>query len=244
MKRIMIMTLLLGSLMATGCYLNTDVDLDVNTDRYALNICSVANYRMNHPELGYVPYYEVADTAVFGATIPQLAFRLALNLTDSSTIYWIDQQKQSFLPSYVCTLVDSDTTQPDNYAPLLAALMAQGLLRADTSYKPMLLLEIYDPARFRCDSSAFDYIDDEGDTMYYYEFLTANSIVHNLRVQHHMPVRLAPGVDPSLHASLGWLSDDWPSDSLRLDSIGVRIVPDPQGRQMRIIEFNRCKGKI
>lgn len=232
---------IMASVLFAGCYLNRDVDLDVNTDRYALNICSVANYRMKNPVLGY---YEVADTSVFGSTIPQLALRLAIEANDSTTMYMIDHEKQAFLPSYVCTLVDSDTTQPDDYVPLLNALMAQGLLRADTTYKPMLLLEIYDPARFRCDSSAFKFIDDEGDTLYNYEVFTANSIVHELREQHHMPVRLAPGVDPSLPSGLEWMTDDWPSDSLRLDSIGVRIVPDPQGRQMRIVEFNRCKGKI
>ena len=133
---------IMASVLFAGCYLNRDVDLDVNTDRYALNICSVANYRMKNPELDYVSYYDVADTSVFGSTIPQLAFRLAIEANDSTTMYLIDQQKQTFLPSYVYTLVDHDTTQPDDYVPLLNALMAQGLLRADTTYKPMLLLEI------------------------------------------------------------------------------------------------------
>lgn len=234
---------IMASVLFAGCYLNRDVDLDVNTDRYALNICSVANYRMKNPDLDYVYYYESADSSVFGSTIPQLALRMAIEANDSTTMYLIDQQKQTFLPSYVYTLVDHDTTQPDDYVPLLNALMAQGLLRADTTYKPMLLLEIYDPERFKCDSTAFKFVVD-GDTLYNYEVFTTNSIVHDLREQHHMPVRLAPGVDPSLPSGLEWMTDDWPSDSLRLDSIGVRIVPDPKGRQMRIVEFNRCKGKI
>lgn len=233
---------ILASVLFAGCYLNRDVDIDVNTDRYSLNICSVANYRMKNPEL-YVSYYDVADTSVFGSTIPQLAFRLAIEANDSTTMYLIDQQKQTFLPSYVYTLVDHDTTQPDDYVPLLNALMAQGLLRADTTYKPMLLLEIYDPERFKCDSTAFKFVVD-GDTLYNYEVFTTNSIVNNLREQHHMPVRLAPDVEPFQPVNLHWLDDDWPTDSLTLDSIGVRIVPDPQGRQMRIVEFNRCKGKI
>ena len=41
-----------------------------------------------------------------------------------------------------------------------------------------------------------------------------------------------------------WMTGDWKSDSLWLDSRGMRIVPDPQGRKMRIVEFNRQKGKI
>ena len=234
---------ILASVLFAGCYLNRDVDLDVNTDRYALNICSVANYRMKNPVLGY---YEVADTSVFGSTIPQLAYRLAEDMDDSTTMYWIDQQKQTFLPSYVYTLVDHDTTQPDNYVPLLNALMAQGILRADTTYAPMLLLEIYAPERFKCDSTLDPYIDidEDGDTNYYYHYSNAISIVNNLREQHHMPVRLAPDVEPFQPVNLHWLDDDWPTDSLTLDSIGVRIVPDPQGRQMRIVEFTRCKGKI
>jgi hypothetical protein len=40
------------------------------------------------------------------------------------------------------------------------------------------------------------------------------------------------------------MNEDWPTDSLWLDDMGFRIVPDPQGRRMRIIEFNRCKGDI
>lgn len=246
MKRIMIMTVLLGSLMATGCYMNSDVDLDVNTDRYSLNICSVANYRMKNTEFSFISYYDVPDTSVFGATIPQLAYRLAEDMDDSTTLYWIDQEKQAFLPSYVYTLVDHDTTQPDDYTPLLHALMAQGILRADTTYAPMLLFEIYAPERFKCDSTLDPYIDidEDGDTNYYYHYSNAISIVNNLREQHHMPVRLAPGVEPFQPVNLHWLDDDWSTDSLTLDSIGVRIVPDPQGRQMRIVEFNRCKGNI
>ena len=40
-----------------------------------------------------------------------------------------------------------------------------------------------------------------------------------------------------------WFNDR-KADSLWLDNSGFRLVPDPQGRQMRIITFNRHKGKI
>lgn len=242
----MIMTAVLGGLMATGCYFNRGVDETVETDRFTMRMMS---WDMVEGEL--VSYFDQNDTMVHGGTVPEIAYLLA-DLSDSvnsTTMYWYDRKKQGFLPGYTYLIVDRDTTQPRDYTPLLHAMMKKGFLRADTTYEPMRILEIYDMARFEAPVDTIEtiVIDDDGDTNYGYEINTIDAIfiINSLRDQYRMPVNLAPGVDPFSETEDGRrLDGDWKADSLWLDSRGMRIVPDPQGRKMRVIEFNRCKGKI
>ncbi len=241
----MIMTAVLGGLMATGCYFNRGVDETIETDRFTMRMMS---WDMVEGEL--VSYYDKNDTMVHGGTMPEIAYLLA-DLSDSinsTTMYWYDHKKQGFLPGYTYLIVDRDTTQSKDYTPLLHAMMKRGFLRADTTYEPMCLLEIFDKARFEAPVDTIEtfVINDDGDTNYGYEINTINtiSIVNRMRDNYRMTVNLAPGVDPYSQTEERWSDGDWKADSLWLDSRGMRIVPDPQGRKMRVIEFNRCKGKI
>lgn len=230
----------------TGCYFNRGVDETVETDRFTMRMMS---WDMVEEEL--VSYYDENDTMVHGGTVPEIAYLLA-DLSDSvnsNTMYWFDRKKQGFLPGYTYLIVDRDTAQPRDYTPLLHAMMKKGFLRADTTYEPMRILEIFDRARFEApvDTIKTIVINDDGDTNYGYETNTIDAIfiVNTLRDQYRMPVNLAPGVDPFSETEDGRsLDGDWKADSLWLDSRGMRIVPDPQGRKMRVVEFNRCKGKI
>lgn len=230
----------------TGCYFNRGVDETIETDRFTMRMMS---WDMVEGEL--VSYYDKNDTMVHGGTMPEIAYLLA-DLSDSinsTTMYWYDHKKQGFLPGYTYLIVDRDTTQSKDYTPLLHAMMKKGLLRADTTYEPMRILEIFDRARFEAPVDTIEtiVINDYGDTNYGYEINTidAISIVNSLREQYRMPVKLAPEVDPlSETEDCRSYDDDWKADSLWLDSRGIRIVLDPQGRKMRVIEFNRCKGKI
>ena len=230
----------------TGCYFNRGVDETVETDRFTMRMMS---WDMVEGEL--VSYFDQNDTMVHGGTVPEIAYLLA-DLSDSvnsTTMYWYDRKKQGFLPGYTYLIVDRDTTQPRDYTPLLHAMMKKGFLRADTTYEPMRILEIFDRARFEAPVDTIEtiVINDDGDTNYGYETNTIDAIfiVNTLRDQYRMPVNLAPGVDPFSETDDGRsLDGDWKADSLWLDSRGMRIVPDPQGRKMRVIEFNRCKGKI
>ena len=242
----MIMTAVLGGLMATGCYFNRGVDETIETERFTMRMMS---WDMVEGEL--VSYFDQNDTIVHGGTVPEIAYILA-DLSDSvnsNTMYWFDRKKQGFLPGYTYLIVDRDTTQSRDYTPLLHAMMKKGFLRADTTYEPMRILEIFDRARFEAPVDTIEtfVIDDDGDTNYGYETNTIDAIfiINSLRDQYRMPVNLAPGVDPFSEIEDGRsLDGDWKADSLWLDSRGMRIVPDPQGREMRVIEFNRCKGKI
>ena len=230
----------------TGCYFNRGVDETVETDRFTMRMMS---WDMVEEEL--VSYYDENDTMVQGGTVPEIAYLLA-DLSDSvnsNTMYWFDRKKQGFLPGYTYLIVDRDTAQPRDYTPLLHAMMKKGFLRADITYEPMRILEIFDRARFEAPVDTIEtfVINDYGDTNYGYEINTidAVSIVNSLREQYRMPVNLAPGVDPfSETEDCRSYDGDWKADSLWLDSRGIRIVLDPQGRKMRIVEFNRCKGKI
>ena len=230
----------------TGCYFNRGVDETVETERFTMRMMS---WDMVEGEL--VSYFDQNDTIVHGGTVPEIAYLLA-DLSDSvnsNTMYWYDRKKQGFLPGYTYLIVDRDTTQPRDYTPLLHAMMKKGFLRADTTYEPMRILEIYDMARYEAPVDTIEtiVIDDDGDTNYGYETNTIDAIfiINSLRDQYRMPVNIAPGVDPFSETEDGRsLDGDWKADSLWLDSRGMRIVPDPQGRKMRVIEFNRCKGKI
>lgn len=253
MKRIMIVTAVLGSLMATGCYFNRGVDETFETDRYTMRMVSWDMDVEGVIEHGHavISYFEKADTMVQGGTIPEIAALLASfsDSINSTTMYWYDKKKQNFLPGYTYLVVDRDTTQPKDYTPLLQAMMERGLLRADTTYEPLRLLEVYDPARYKADldSIVSFVVDENGDTNEVIEYNEASvtGIVNQLRDEYRMPVNLAPGVDSTLVTEYyRMVHGNWQADSLWLESRGMRIVPDPQGRKMRVVEFNRCKGKI
>ena len=223
--------MVIGCLVAASCGIKRGVDQTVETERFSLHIES---YDVH----GGTSYYISADSIVMNNTIPQLAYFLASSshnpVLDTTTMYFIDIKKQEFLPNYIHTIFNRDTTQPTDYTPLLTALMEKGLLRADTTYEPLRLLEIYDSTRYVANVNNDEYVDN----------LNALSIVAQLQEHYRMPVSLAPGIDPNLLTEAFWADGNWKPDSLWLDKHGLRIVPDPQGRQMRIIEFNRCKGDI
>lgn len=235
----------------TGCYFNRGVDETIETERFTMRMVSwdmdVDNV-IKHGKA--VRDFKGPDTVVQRGTVPELAYLLAYSSDsiNSTTLYWYDNKKQNFLPGYTYLIVDRDTAQPLDYTPLLHAMMKKGLLRADTTYETMRILEIFDRARYEAPVDTIEtfVISDDGDTHYGIEIntISAFSIVMRMRERYRMPVNLAPGVDPYSQTEERWSNGDWKADSLWLDSRGMRIVPDPQGRQMRVIEFNRCKGKI
>lgn len=240
MKRIMIMTAVLGGLMATGCYFNRGIDETFETDRYTMRMVS---WDM---DVDSVNRYD----DVYGGTVPEIAAVLAIvsdTIINSTTMYWYDQEKQGFLPGYTYFIVDRDTTQPKDYTPLLHAMMEKGVLRTDTTYEPMLVLEVFDTVRFDAgkDSLKAITINEDGDTVLdYYCTSNAVSIMNNLRESYRKPIVLAPGLSPWRETHWDWSKGNWDFVVKQLEQRGLRIVPDPQGRKMRIVEFNRCKGKI
>ena len=240
MKRIMIMTAVLGGLMATGCYFNRGIDETFETDRYTMRMVS---WDM---DVDSVNRYD----DVYGGTVPEIAAVLAIvsdTIINSTTMYWYDQEKQGFLPGYTYFIVDRDTTQPKDYTSLLHAMMEKGVLRADTTYEPMLVLEVFDTVRFDAgkDSLKAITINEDGDTVLdYYCTSNAVSIMNNLRESYRKPIVLAPGLSPWRETHWDWSKGNWDFVVKQLEQRGLRIVPDPQGRKMRIVEFNRCKGKI
>lgn len=240
MKRIMIMTAVLGGLMATGCYFNRGIDETFETDRYTMRMVS---WDM---DVDSVNRYD----DVYGGTVPEIAAVLAIvsdTIINSTTMYWYDQEKQGFLPGYTYFIVDRDTTQPKDYTPLLHAMMEKGVLRTDTTYEPMLVLEVFDTVRFDAgkDSLKAITINEDGDTVLdYYCTSNAVSIMNNLRESYRKPIVLAPGLSPWRETHWDWSKGNWDFVVKQLEQRGLRIVPDPQGRKMRVVEFNRCKGEI
>lgn len=240
MKRIMIMTAVLGGLMATGCYFNRGIDETFETDRYTMRMVS---WDM---DVDSVNRYD----DVYGGTVPEIAAVLAIvsdTIINSTTMYWYDQEKQGFLPGYTYFIVDRDTTQPRDYTPLLHAMMEKGVLRTDTTYEPMLVLEVFDTVRFDAgkDSLKEITINEDGDTVLdYYCTSNAVSIMNNLRESYRKPIVLAPGLSPWRETHWDWSKGNWDFVVKQLEQRGLRIVPDPQGRKMRVVEFNRCKGEI
>lgn len=234
------MTAVLGGLMATGCYFNRGIDETFETDRYTMRMVS---WDM---DVDSVNRYD----DVYGGTVPEIAAVLAIvsdTIINSTTMYWYDQEKQGFLPGYTYFIVDRDTTQPKDYTPLLHAMMEKGVLRTDTTYEPMLVLEVFDTVRFDAgkDSLKAITINDAGDTVLdYYCTSNAVSIMNNLRESYRKPIVLAPGLSPWRETHWDWSKGNWDFVVKQLEQRGLRIVPDPQGRKMRVIEFNRCKGKI
>ena len=227
MKKIVLISIA-ACLSLCSCGLNRDVDEMIETERYTLHIESFDVH-------GGTSYYMTTDSIVCHNTIPQLAYFLASSshnpIIDNTTMYYINLKKQSFLPDYIHTIINHDTTQSLDYTPLLNAMMGKGVLRADTTYEPLRILELYDSTRYVANVEEND-------------ILNVLSIVTQLQEHYRMPISLAPGIDPNLLTKDYWMTDNWETDSLWLNSRGLRIVPDQQGRKMRIIEFNRCKGKI
>lgn len=226
--------------MATGCYFNRGIDETFETDRYTMRMVS---WDM---DVDSVNRYD----DVYGGTVPEIAAVLAIvsdTIINSTTMYWYDQEKQGFLPGYTYFIVDRDTTQPKDYTSLLRAMMEKGVLRADTTYEPMLVLEVFDTVRFDAgkDSLKAITITEDGDTVLdYYCSSNAVSIMNNLRESYRKPIVLAPGLSPWRETHWDWSKGNWDFVVKQLEQRGLRIVPDPQGRKMRVVEFNRCKGKI
>ena len=184
-----------------------------------------------------VSQYFQPDTTVFSATIPELALHLAAMTRGpylDSVMFYVDMDKQTFLPNYVYTIVDRDTTQAKDYTPLMQALMERGILRADTVYEPRQLLVISDTVRLN------NYRQMEADL----DFTNVLSIAVQLQQSYFMPVTPGPGVNLDIMTNGHFMGDNWEKDSLWLDEHGLRVIPDPQGSLLRIVIFNRAKGRI
>ena len=238
MKRIALITFV-ASLLTVGCYTkNRHVNEVVETDRYTMLIQGVDTWCDSTGDR-LVSYFYKPDTCVFENTIPEMAYFLVSHRgIDSTTMYYIDLDKQSFLPEYVYTIIDHDTTQPLDYMPLLQALIDRGILRTDTTYEPMRQLVVFDSARLEAHRMT-EWLDEAPYT------INIASIVVHLQECYRMPVSLASDVDMSIMVD-GITEDhkDWKTDSLWLDERGLKVVPDLEGRQMRVIELNRAKGRI
>lgn len=237
MKRI-IFTVMAVSLLLVGCNNRRTVDETVETERYTLKIQGNAIYG-DFFSYSAMEFSFEGDTWEFCNTVPQMAYFLVSHYgLDSTTMYYIDMDKQVILPRYVYTLVDHDTTQPADYTQLLQAMIDRGILRTDTTYEPLQVLVVFDSARFVAHRTT-EWLDEEPYTT------NIASIVVQLQEHYRMPVSPAPDVDIWSMVDGFKIDDkDWQADSLWLDERGLRVIPDPEGRQMRIIEFNRAKGNI
>lgn len=242
MKKILSLALVACTTLC-GCYFNRDVDETIETDRYTLHLVS-------HNMFDHYEFDEDNDTLRYTSTVPGLARFLGMVISNDTTMFVVDESKQDFLPSYSAYIADRNSSQPDDYTPLLRAMMDRGILRADTIYKPLQLLELYDSARYARHMSG---VDIDSSVLFHVEMkdgepvhgiFNAISVVAHLREIYRMPLTLAPGLPADLPTEMRWMVDDWSTDSLLLDAVGMRIVPDPQGRRMRIIQFDRCKGDI
>ena len=240
MKKIAFIALA-ASLLMVGCYNKKRlVDETIDTDRYTLQIQGIDAWRAATGKSDVNCYFHTsADTTVLTTTVPWMASFLVLHYRiTNTTMYYVDRTKQTFLPKYFFTLVDHDTTQPLDYAPLLQTMIDRGILRTDTIYEPLQQLVVFDSARLEAHQKTEV---QEGDT----DVKNIAAIIVQLRANRRMPVSAAPDVDMNIIVDgydVG--KKDWQTDSLWLDERGLRVVPDPEGRQMRIIEFNRAKGRL
>jgi hypothetical protein len=240
MKRITFIAIAL-SLLMVGCYNKKRlVDETVETDRYTLQIQGIDAWRAATGRSNVNSCYsESGDTTVLTTTVPWMAsFLVSHYPIATTTMYYVNKNKQNFLPNYFFTLVDHDTAQPADYPQLLQAMIDRGILRTDTTYEPLQQLVVFDSARLEAHRKMEV---QEGDT----DVKNIAAIIVQLRANRHMPVSAASNVDMDIIVDgydIG--KKDWQADSLWLDERGMRVVPDPEGRQMRIIEFNRAKGRI
>ena len=235
MKKIALMAVMAG-LVLCGCNHRKVVDETVETERYTLHIQDVKTYEA---ETGsrFVSHYFAADTSVLCTTIPELALHLAAVTRGphlDSVMFYVNLEKQNILPNYVYTITDHDTTQPDDYTPLMQALVDGGILRIDTTYEPRQLLVIFDSARLNA------HLMMEAKE----NFASPGFMAVQMQQSYRLPVTLGPGVTMDLKTDEYYLGDNWEKDSLWLDERGLRVVPDPQGSLLRILTFNRAKGRI
>ena len=240
MKKLVYISLA-ACLLLVGCYNKKRlVDETVETDRYTLQIQGIDAWRDATGRNNVNSYYyNSGDTTVVTNTVPQMAyFLVSHHCIGNTTMFYFDRTKQNFLPKYFFTLVDHDATQPVDYTPLLQALIDSGILCTDTTYEPLKQLVIFDSARLESHRKRNV---QEGDT----DVKNIAAIIVQLRAYYRMPVAAASDVDMNTIVEGYNIGDHgWQADSLWLDERGMRIVPDPQGRQMRIIDLNRTKGKI
>ena len=240
MKKIAFIALAV-SLLMVGCYNKKRlVDETIEADRYTLQMQGIDAWRDATGRSRVNDYfYNSGDTIVIVNTVPRMAYFLASHRDiNSTTMFYIDETKQNILPKYFFTLVNHDTTQPLDYMPLLQAMIDRGILRTDTSFEPLQQLVVFDSARLEAHRTT-EWLDEEPYT------INIASIVVQLQEHYRMPVSPAPGVRLDVMFEGYCIGDnDWQADSLWLDERGMRVVPDPQGRQMCIIEFNRAKGRI
>ncbi len=236
MKKIALMAVMAG-LVLCSCNHRKVVDETIETDRYTLHIQDLKTWNIaNDRNVKWISCIK-PDTTVLSTTIPELAMHLAAMTRGphlDSVMFYVNLDKQTFLPTYVYTIVDHDTSQPKDYSQLMQALMDEGILRADTTYEPRQLLVIFDSARL----NAHLMMDaDSGVT-------SPGFMAVQMQQNYRLPVTLGPGVTMDLKTDEYFLGDNWEKDSLWLDERGLRVVPDLQGSLLRILTFNRAKGRI
>jgi len=235
MKKIVLIAAMAG-LVLCGCNHRKTVDETVETERYTLHIQDYKSYKADHPNL-IVSNYFTSDTTVLTITIPELAMHLAAMTRGphlDSVMFYVDQEKQHFLPSYVYTIVDRDTTQPKDYTPLMQAMVDGGILKIDTTYEPRQLLVVFDTVR----------LDAYRKTVADLDFTNILSIAVQMQQSYRKPIVPEPGLALDIMTDGHYMGDDWEKDSLWLDERGLRVIPDPQGSLLRILTFNRAKGSI
>lgn len=231
---------LAASVLAVGCYNKKRlVDETVETDRYTLQIQGVDVWRDATGSNENYYYYENGDTIVYSNTVPRMAYYLVSHHRICDTaMFHFDNVKQNILPKYFFTIVDNDSSKPVDYTPLLQALIDRGILRTDTTYEPLRQLVVFDSARFESHRKT-DIQDDDIDVK------NIAAIIVQLRAEYRMPVSASPDVDMNTIVDGRDIGEkNWKADSLWLDERGMRVIPDPRGRKMSIIEFNRAKGRI
>ena len=227
----------MAGLVLCSCNYRKPVDMMIGTERYTLYIQDLKTWnKANDRNVKWISITK-PDTTVLSATIPELAMHLAAMTRGpqlDSVMFYVDMDKQNFLPSYVYTIVDRDTTQPKDYTQLMQALMDEGILRADTTYEPRQLLVIFDSARL----AAHRIMDaDSGVT-------SPGFMAVQMQQNYRKPVTLGSGLEMDYKTDEYFLGDNWQKDSLWLDERGLRVIPDPQGSLLRIVTFNRAKGRI
>lgn len=240
MKRITFIALAL-SLLMVGCYNKKRlVDETIETDSYTLQIQGIDAWRAATGKSDVNCYLKTsADTTVLTTTVPWMAsFLVSHYPIANTTMYYVDRTKQIVLPKYIFTLIDHDTIQPLDYASVLQAMIDRGILRTDTTYEPLQQLVVFDSARLEAHRKAEV---QEGDT----DVKNIAAIIVQLRANRRMPVSAASDVDMNIVVDGYQIGEkDWQADSLWLDERGMRVIPDPEGRQMCIIDLNRAKGGI
>lgn len=235
MKKITLIAIVAG-LLFCGCNNRKTVDETVETDRYTLHIQDLKTYCTATGNSEVKQCFKV-DTTVLSIAIPELAMHLGAVTRGpylDSVMFYVNMTKQNFLPKYVYTIVDRDTTQPDDYTLLMQALVDRGILRIDTTYEPRQLLVIFDTARLNA------YRKPVADL----NFTNILSIAVQMQQSYRKPIVPEPGVALDIMTDGHFMGDGWEKDSLWLDERGLRVIPDPQATPLRILTFNRAKGRI